>query len=192
MAQETLLILQTINNKSTSFLYNSIPNRVKFYSIWSSQINNISKIETRPGFFRIFFHSATTEWNKLVHDIRKSDSLNVITLSLYEIIRPVAISVFFINNPHGLKFFTRLRLGLINLRYHKFRHNFQDCINPICAYCLDIETTTHFLLHCPFLQSARQFLATNIKKFDESIFKKHCQIIICMAIEDLTCLAISL
>ena len=84
-------------------------------------------------------------------------------------------------NPYGLKLLTRLRLGLSHMRYHKFRYNFQDCINPICACGLDRETTTHFLLHCPLFQSARQYLLRlrliipqylNIKKIDESILKK--------------------
>ena len=33
------------------------------------------------------------------------------------------------------------------LREHKFKHNFQDCLNPICSCGLDIESTSHFLLH---------------------------------------------
>ena len=76
-------------------------------------------------------------------------------LSLLKFFRPVVNSVFDINNPYGLKLLTRLRSGLIHLRYHKFRHNFQDCINPTCDCSLEIETTTHFLLHWPLFQSAR-------------------------------------
>ena len=91
---------------------------------------------------------------------------------------PVANSVFEINNPYGLKLLTRLRLGLSHLRYHKFRHNFQDCINPICVCGLEIETTTHFLLHCSLFQSARQSLLIDIKKIDESILKKRDELII--------------
>ena len=41
-------------NKSTSYLYNLIPDRVKFYST-RSQINNISNIKTRSNFFRNSF-----------------------------------------------------------------------------------------------------------------------------------------
>ena len=74
----------------------------------------------------IFFPSTVTEWNKLDRDIRNSDSLNVFKLSLLKFVRPVANSVFEINNPYGLKLLTRLRLGLSHLRYHKFRRNFQD------------------------------------------------------------------
>ena len=40
-----------------------------------------------------------------------------------------------------------------------------------------IETTTHFLLHCPLFQSASQSLLINIKKIDESILKKHNKLI---------------
>ena len=43
----------------------------------------------------------------------------------------------------------RLRLGLSHLREHKFKHNFQDSINPLCNCGHDIESTTHYLLHCP-------------------------------------------
>ena len=110
-------------------------------------------------------------------DICNGDSLNVFKLSLLKFVRPVANSVFEINNPYGLKLLTRLRLGLSHLRYHKFRHNFQDCINPICVCGLEIETTTHFLHHCPLFQSARQSLLINIKKIDESILKKHDKLI---------------
>ena len=124
---------------------------MKFYSI--------SNIKTRSNFFRnSFFPSTVTEWNKLDRDICNSDSLNVFKLSLLKFVRPVANSVFELNNPYGLKLLTRLRLGLSHLRYHKFRHDFQDCINPICVCGLEIETATHLLLHCLLFQSARQSL----------------------------------
>ena len=42
---------------------------------------------------------------------------------------------------------------------------------------LETETTTHFLLHCPLFQSARQSLLMNIKKTYESILKKHDELI---------------
>ena len=147
---------------------------MKFYSTRSSQINNISNIKTMSNFVRnSCFPSTITVWNKLDRDVLNSNSLTVCKLSLLKLVRPVANSIFEINNSYGLKLLTRLRLGLSHLRYHKFRHNFQDCINPICVCGLEIETTTHFLLHCPLFQSARQSLLINIKKIDESILEKH-------------------
>ena len=103
--------------------------------------------------------------------------MNIFKLSLLKFVRPVANSVFDINNPYGLELVTRLRLGLSYLRYHKFIHNFQDCITPICDCSLETEATTHFLLHCPLFQSAKQSLLMNIKKIDESILKKHDELI---------------
>ena len=116
------LFYKIYKNKSPSYLYDLIPDRVKFYSTRSSQIDNISNIKTRSNFFRnSFFSSTITEWNKLDCDIRNSDSLNIFKLSLLKFVRPVANSVFDINNPYGLKLLIRLRLGLSHLRYHKFR-----------------------------------------------------------------------
>ena len=99
--------------------------------------------------------------------------MNVFKLSILKFVRRVANSVFDINNPYGLKLLTRLGLGLSHLRYHKFRHNFQDYISPIRTCGLEMETATHFLLFFPLFQSARKSLSVNLKKIEESILKKH-------------------
>ena len=39
--------------------------------------------------------------------------------------------MFNVDNPHGIKLFTRLWVGLSHLREHKFTHNFQDSLRPI-------------------------------------------------------------
>ena len=49
----------------------------------------------------------------------------------------------------GIKLLTKLRLGLSPLREHKFKHDFLDSLNSICSCGQNIETSTHFLLHCP-------------------------------------------
>ena len=55
-----------------------------------------------------------------------------------------ANSVFNIHNPYGIKLLTRLLLGLIHLRDPKFRHCFQDTLNPLYDCSNDTETKTHF------------------------------------------------
>ena len=48
---------------------------------------------------------------------------------------------------------TRLRLGLSHLmiiNLNKFRHNFQDCLNPSCPCSLEVESTIHYFLHCQY------------------------------------------
>ena len=57
------------------------------------------------------------------------------------------ISVFNIHDPVGIKYLTRLKLGLSHLNEHKFRHNFQDCLNTLCSCSLEVETTDHYFLH---------------------------------------------
>ena len=47
----------------------------------------------------------------------------------------------------GIKYLTRLRLSLSHLNDHKFRHNSQDCLNPLWPCSLEVGTTTHYFLH---------------------------------------------
>ena len=60
----------------------------------------------------------------------------------------------------------RLRLGLSRLREHKFNYNFQNCINPLCSCGMDIESTSHFFLHCPLFDDKRITLLSTLNKID--------------------------
>ena len=83
-------------------------------------------------------------------------------------IRPKYNPVYYINNAMGLKFLTRLRLNFSHLKEHKFKHNFQDTLNPLCGCSLEIESTEHFFLRCQNYNHERQNLLNNISKFDSS------------------------
>ena len=78
-------------------------------------------------------------------------------------------SVFGIFNPLGLKLITRLRLGLSHLNEHRFKHNFNDCINPLCTCSLDIESTVHYFLHCNYYNSARISLLNDLNSVDKTL-----------------------
>ena len=56
---------------------------------------------------------------------------------------PLESNVYNIFDPIGLKFLTRLRLGFSHLNEHRFRHSFQDCMNPLSSCSLEIEDTSH-------------------------------------------------
>ena len=72
--------------------------------------------------------------------------------------------VYKVHHPKGLKLLTRLRLGLSNLREHKFRHNFNDTIDPFCLCGTNnLETSEHFLLHCPTYACLRRKLFVNLR-----------------------------
>ena len=58
-----------------------------------------------------------------------------------------------------------------HLREHKFKHNFQDCLNPICSCGLDIESTSHFLLHCPTFNDERYTFLSTLNNIDCSLLE---------------------
>ena len=59
---------------------------------------------------------------------------------------------------------------------HKFRHNFQDCVNPSGCCGQETETSTHFLLHCSNYHFARETLIEKVSKIDPSILKQNDQV----------------
>ena len=68
-------------------------------------------------------------------------------------------------------------LKLVNLRdlilaifnEHRFNHNFQSFINPLCSCSLAIESTTHFLLHYHHFSNIRSTLLNSINEVLGSI-----------------------
>ena len=94
--------------------------------------------------------------------MRNSVSISKFKRSLQTFIRPKNRAVFDIFDPIGLKLLSRLRVKLSHLREHKFRHNFLDTINPLCTCSLEVESTNHYLLRCPFFAPTRKHLLDNI------------------------------
>ena len=117
------------------------------YYSWFCMMISLSfrKIETNNS--RTLFASNVSEWNRLDLRIRNYESLPIFRKK-YSSFQKTS-SQFYLNyhNPKGVKLITRLRLGMSHLREHKFKHNFQDSINPLCNCGHDIESTTHFVLH---------------------------------------------
>ena len=87
-------------------------------------------------------------------------------------IRPSPNKFFQYHNPKGIKLVTILKLGLTHLQEHKFKHSFQDTLNPICSCGFDIEITYHYFLHCPLFHAERSTLLSNIDEIDSTIFSK--------------------
>ena len=123
--------------------------------------DDVPYFNIRHNFFKnSFFPSAVIEWNKLDSRLRKVKSFTDFKKNILSFIRPKANSVFNCNSSKGLKFVTRLRLGLSHLREHKFKHSFQDSINPLCSCSLDVESTIHYFLHCQFTIERHTLLNT--------------------------------
>ena len=119
----------------------------------------------------LFFHQLSL--NNLDLKIRNSKTFSAFQKSILKFIRPSSNSIFNCDSPKGIKLITRLRLGLSHLREHKFRHNFQDTLNPICSCGDDIETAIHYLLHCPNYLNDRRSLLDNLQSIGENIHDKN-------------------
>ena len=135
--------------------------KVKF--LFSRQKQTFSNI--------IFFPAVIMEWNKIDIKIRNSASWNIFKRAILKFIRPEPNQVFNVDISEGLKFLTRIRLGLRHLADHKIRHNFQDCLNHMCSCGQEIETSTHFLLHCSSYYCAGQTLFKKVNKIDLTMIK---------------------
>ena len=132
--------------------------------------DDVPYFNIRHNFFKnYFFPSADIEWNKLDSRLRKVKSFTDFKKNILSFIRPKANSVFNCNSSKRLKFVTRLRLGLGHLREHKFKHRFQDSINPLCSCSLDVESTIHYFLHCPLFTIERHTLLNTISQTDNKL-----------------------
>ena len=80
-------------------------------------------------------------------------------------------NVYYFHNSNGIKLLTSLRLGLSHLREHKFKPSFQDCLNRLCLCGNEIETSTHYLLHCLTYKNERMTLLNKIKSINCSILE---------------------
>ena len=159
---------QLFNSKHPNYLFELIPLRSSKYV--TRNIHNIRLLKTRRTFFKnSSFTSTIIEWNKLDHNIRNSTSFNIFRKNILKFIRPSANSLFNCHNPKGIKFITRLRLGLSHLREHKFKHSFQDSLNLFYGCGLDIESTAHFLLHCPTYIIERRTLLSTLVNIDNNL-----------------------
>ena len=143
-----------------------IPVRRTLYSVqWTLNekcTKHFSSWHKPQLFKKIFlFLSAIIKWNKLDPGRRKALSLSVFKTNIFRFIRPSPSSVYNCSTPKGLKFI-RLRLGLSHLREHKFKYSLQDAINPSCWYGFVIESTEHFLIHCPHFVNERCTLLSTI------------------------------
>ena len=90
-----------------------------------------------------------------------------------EFIRPSQNGIFYIYNSCGIKLLTRSHLGLSHPNEHKFKHSFNDTINPICICGGGIESINPFLPYCPEYCEARQSLIDNIQSIDKMLLSQN-------------------
>ena len=153
-------MLKIMKKEAPNYLINLIP---RCEQTIRTRNNNIPIYHCRTDCFKYsFFPSTLNEWFKLDDSIRNSESIEIFKSKLLSLIRPVQSNIYIIFDEKGLKLLTRLRLGLSHLNEHKFRHNFHDCLNPLCSCSLEIENTSHYLLHCHHFSNRRIDLMNSV------------------------------
>ena len=110
-----------------------------------------------------FVYSTVNDWLNSDVSIRNSESISIFQCKLLSFIRPIRNCRYNIFDPKGLKLLTRLRLSLSPLNAHRFRHNFQDCLNPWCSCSLETEDTPHYFLHCHHFSNHCAGLMNSVK-----------------------------
>ena len=158
--------------QSPKYLFRILPSVSKAYNARTN--DKVSLFSGKHNFFiNSFVPSTVIEWNKFDLKIRNSKTFSTFKKSILKFIRTSSNSVFNRHSPKGIKLITRLKLGLSNLGEHKFRDSFQDTLNPICSCGDDIETTIHYLLHCPNYLDERRTLLDNLQSIGEKIHDKN-------------------
>ena len=123
------------------------------FSYAMRNVDCIPLIKIKHNFFKnIFLSSAIIE------------SLGIFKSNILKLFRPTPTSFFNCYNHKGIRLMTRLCLGLSRLREHKFNHNFQNCINPLSICAMDIESTSHFFVHCPLFDDKTITLLSILNK----------------------------
>ena len=118
-----------------------------------------------------FFPFCIDHWNKLDDNLRNLPTISSFKRAILNFIRPNPIQTFELNDNNGLILLTRLRVGFSHLREHKFRHGFLDLDDPFCSCRTNsIESTEHFLLHCPNFSNSRLILFDDLQKLNINIF----------------------
>ena len=140
------------------------------YQTRSGNKNNLQEFSCRTESFKhSFFPFCVREWNKLDNNIRDAESIKQFKSMLKNFFSLNQRSLFSIHDPVGVKLLTRLRLQFSHLNEHKFRHNFKDCVSPMCDCGAETETTSHFFLRCQFFANERQKLRDDVYRLDASI-----------------------
>ena len=157
-----------VSRKSPAYLCSLLPAKQQSYDPLRS--NLFRNFTSHTNFYQnSFFSYCTSEWNKLGPNLRNSNSVAILKKNLLAFVRPKQCNIYNIVDPSGLKLLKSLRVNLSHLREHKFRHNFLNTLNPLCSCSLEIESTTHYLLHCPFYTHLRRTLLDNILELIDDI-----------------------
>ena len=118
----------------------------------------------------VSFYFVINEWNKLkslIHSLSLGNLFSIYLGNGCRLFNPI----YNIFNPISLKYLTRFHLELSNLNEQKFKHDFQDCINPLSTCSLKTKSNSHFFFCCRNYFTLRAELMNDLKTIDENILR---------------------
>ena len=135
--------------------YNKVPKNIHTLipsmRVSARQPNTFTSFYCRTNYFQSsFLPRVIRAWNKLDPDKRSGLSYSSFHKALLNFIRPTENEIFNIHDQVGTKLLTRLRSGFSHLCEHKFWHNFEGNLNPLCPCSIEAKTTLNFFLRCQF------------------------------------------
>ena len=156
--------------KSPQYLFKLIPEKTSSYV--TRNPDNIPLFNIKHNFYKnSFLPSSIIEWNNLDPNLRNSEKFGIFKNNILKFLRPKPNSFFNCCNLKEIRLITRLRLEVSHLCEHKFKYNFQNCLNPLCSCGSSMESTSHFLLHCPIFHDKRHTLLSTLKNIDCKILE---------------------
>ena len=124
------LFYKVLENTNLKYFLSLISTRRSFYS--TRNIHNIPFQKQNAIFSKTLFYTSTMiEWNNLDPHLGKIESFSVFKSNVLKFIQPSPNSTYNCHSPKGIFLITRLRLGLSHLREDKFKHGFQNTLNPL-------------------------------------------------------------
>ena len=138
-----------VNVSAPAYLSSYLPDRYSrpYLMRANAVFNTVYSRTTR--YQHSFFSFCISHWNFLDSKLRNLPSVASFKLALSRFYRTSPSPTYSVNQPKGTVLLNRLRVGFSHLKEYKFRHNFQDIIDPFrCCSTYSIETTEHCLLHC--------------------------------------------
>lgn len=160
-----------VNGCTPAYLQTFLPDPcIKSYATRTNNVFNTIKTRT-VRYKNSFFPYCVSQWNSLDSELRELPSINSFKNALARFYRPSPSLLYHVHNQKGIIFLNRLRVDFSHLKEHKFRHNFQDTVDPFCNCSTNsIETTEHYLLRCSDYSVQRTILFDDLNKASISIF----------------------
>ena len=126
------MFYKIFKSKSPQDLFKLIPGKTSSYV--TRNAGNIPLFQIKDNFCKNSFSpSSIMECNKLDPNLHYSKNFGIFKTNILKFIRPKRNSFYNCCNFKGIRLITRLRLEFNHLREHKFKYNFQNCLNPLCS-----------------------------------------------------------